>query len=106
MSFFTTYVPFLFPSLPSLSNHFYRPRIKAVQDTPAIKSTYSAKVTSVLPILMSALRVSPPLSEKIEIDGKTERVYEYDQPIAIPSYLIAVAGGEVVFAVSLARSLE
>ncbi|GAA5821062.1 hypothetical protein JCM11251_001944 [Rhodosporidiobolus azoricus] len=67
------------------------------QDTPAVKSTYTARVSSPLPILLSALRTSPPLGEpEPPIDGSS-RVYEWSQPIAIPSYLIAIAGGELAF---------
>ena len=47
------------------------------QDTPAIKSTYSAKVKSILPVLMSGLRKSPP-SEEVLTPGE-EREYVYDQ---------------------------
>lgn len=46
---------------------------------------------------MSALRISPSLSDKLEINDSITREYTYDQPIAIPSYLIAIAGGELVF---------
>ncbi|GAA5989171.1 hypothetical protein JCM11641_002547 [Rhodosporidiobolus odoratus] len=68
-----------------------------IQDTPAVKLTYSAKVTSPLPILLSALRTSPPLGAKeAPIDG-TPRVYEWEQRIAVPSYLVAIAGGELAF---------
>lgn len=49
---------------------------------------------------MSALRISPPSDDSPVIDTSVEVEYVYDQPIAIPSYLIAIAGGEVVFAVS------
>lgn len=69
----------------------------AIQDTPAVKSTYSATIKSTLPILMSALRISPSLSDKLEINDQILREYTYNQPVAIPSYLIAIAGGELVF---------
>lgn len=87
----------LLTSSPSLS------RI-ACQDTPAIKSTYSASVTSPLPILMSALGISPSREETSsqEIDPKVSKIYTFEQKIPIPSYLIAIAGGEVAFAVSRA----
>lgn len=47
---------------------------------------------------MSGLRVSPPATEPLHIDTTITRTYAFEQPIAIPSYLIAVAGGEVAFA--------
>ncbi|KAM0754058.1 hypothetical protein T439DRAFT_322944 [Meredithblackwellia eburnea MCA 4105] len=68
------------------------------QDTPSVKATYSATVTSVLPILMSALRVSPPANENATIDTTRKTTYVFSQETAIPSYLIAIAGGEVEFA--------
>ncbi|ELU39367.1 leukotriene-A4 hydrolase [Rhizoctonia solani AG-1 IA] len=62
--------------------------------------TYSADVTSVLPVLMSALRLSPPTDGPAH-QGKEVGVelvrYQYNQPIAIPSYLIAIASGNVIY---------
>lgn len=67
------------------------------QDTPARKFTYSSKVKSRLPALMSALRVSPAKDTPLhEVLGK-ETVYEYNQPIPMPSYLLAIASGKLVF---------
>jgi len=69
----------------------------ACQDTPSVKATYSATVHSPLPILLSARRTSPPPSApQPEIDGKLHE-FKFEQPIAIPSYLIAIAGGELAF---------
>ncbi|KAK0236610.1 hypothetical protein EDD85DRAFT_952572 [Armillaria nabsnona] len=56
-----------------------------VQDTPSVKIT--AKVTSVLPVLPSAIRQSP--QDLIE--------YRHHQLVHIPSYLIAIASGYVVY---------
>lgn len=72
----------------------------AIQDTPAIKFTYTAAVTSPLPILMSALGVSPSREEMsaYTIDASVAKVYSYTQSVPIPSYLLAVCGGEVAFA--------
>lgn len=69
-----------------------------IQDTPAIKLTYTASVSSPLPILMSALGVHPPRDEVGTFDANVARTYTYTQSVAIPSYLIAIAGGEVAFA--------
>jgi len=46
------------------------------QDTPAIKSTYSAKVKSTLPVLMSAIRQSPPPEEVLEMGKEVEYIYD------------------------------
>ncbi|KAG8897701.1 hypothetical protein FRB99_007980, partial [Tulasnella sp. 403] len=77
----------------------YARSLGPLQDSPSVKITYSANVRSVLPALMSALRVSPP-SETIhggkEI-GKDVVEYQYNQPVAIPSYLIAIASGNLVY---------
>jgi leukotriene-A4 hydrolase len=44
---------------------------------------------------MSGLRVSPPSEQVLEFGTLVE--YVYDQPCAIPSYLIAIASGELVY---------
>ncbi|KAF8703174.1 Leukotriene A4 hydrolase, C-terminal, partial [Rhizoctonia solani] len=71
-----------------------------LQDSSSVKITYSADVTSVLPVLMSALRLSPPTDGPAH-QGKEVGVelvrYQYNQPIAIPSYLIAIASGNVIY---------
>jgi leukotriene-A4 hydrolase len=76
----------------------YARALAPLQDTPSVKITYTAQVTSVLPVLLSAIRVSPP-SEGPAHDGKTIGkdvvTYEYTQPVGIPSYLIAIASGNV-----------
>jgi leukotriene-A4 hydrolase len=66
-------------------------------DTPAVKATYTSTVTSYLPVLMSALRVSPPSEEVLAISHDKEVTYKYRQPVAIPSYLIAIAALVVYF---------
>ncbi|CAE6493395.1 unnamed protein product [Rhizoctonia solani] len=60
----------------------------------------SANVKSVLPVLMSALRLSPPPDGLVHEDkqvGVESVEYRYNQPISIPSYLIAIASGNVVY---------
>ena len=66
-------------------------------DTPAVKATYTASVSSYLPVLMSALRVSPPSEQVLAIAQGKQVIYTYSQPVPIPSYLIAVAAGEVAY---------
>ncbi|NXD32286.1 LKHA4 aminopeptidase, partial [Spelaeornis formosus] len=84
-----------YPYLYSQSQAIHARSMFPSQDTPAIKSTYSAKVKSILPVLMSGLRQSPPPEQVLE--PGTEVEYVYDQPVAIPSYLIAIASGELVY---------
>ncbi|ORY89696.1 peptidase family M1-domain-containing protein [Leucosporidium creatinivorum] len=90
----------LYPFLYSQCQAIHCRSLVPVQDTPAIKSTYSASVTSPLPILMSALGISPSREEMSspEIDPKVSKTYTFEQRTPIPSYLIAVAGGELAFA--------
>lgn len=67
------------------------------QDTPAVKMTYSGAVQSSLDgciPLLSARRTSPPATEAA---GKAGTVYHYDQPVPMPSYLVAIAGGSLAF---------
>jgi leukotriene-A4 hydrolase len=107
-----------YPYLYSQSQAIHARSLLPCQDTPAIKATYAAKVRSVLPVLLSGLRQSPKPEEKW-VPGK-EVEYVYDQvsashlalrlggieiradahpyqPVAIPSYLIAMASGELVY---------
>ncbi|KAH7921995.1 hypothetical protein BV22DRAFT_1121755 [Leucogyrophana mollusca] len=85
-----------FPVLFSQCQPIYARALAPMQDTPSVKLTYSANVTSVLPVLLSARRVSPP-SRGPAHGGKTigvdEVTYTYDQPVPIPSYLLAIAAG-------------
>ena len=70
-----------FPYLFSQCQPIYARSMAPLQDTPSLKITYSARVTSVLPVLMSALRVSPPAQDVHggkEV-GKDEITYEYNQ---------------------------
>ncbi|OVF11148.1 putative leukotriene A(4) hydrolase [Clavispora lusitaniae] len=53
-------------------------------DTPAVKTAYKFTATSPLPVIMGGRPVS--------VEGK---VYTFDQPIPIPSYLVAIASGDI-----------
>jgi len=86
------------PYLFSQCQPIYARTLLPLQDTPSVKQTYNASVTAVLPVLLSAIRQSPPSTgpphdgKKI---GEDEVTYTYKQPIPIPSYLIAIASGNV-----------
>ncbi len=59
------------------------------QDTPSVKITYSASVT--VPPSLRALMSAVPLDQ----NPSTPNTYEFEQKIAIPSYLIALAVGHI-----------
>jgi leukotriene-A4 hydrolase len=59
-------------------------------DTPNVKITYSASVTSPLPVVMSALL------ESTTDNGDDTKTYHFKQNTTIPSYLIAIAAGNLV----------
>jgi leukotriene-A4 hydrolase len=75
-----------------------------VQDSPSHKLTYTSRVQSSIPILMSALAAGRIEATETHpgdaVSGELEsgeKVYEFKQPIGIPSYLIAIVGGDLVF---------
>lgn len=63
------------------------------QDTPDVKSTYTFKLTSALPVVASGV----PVGDHSATPG-TEKLYEFEQKVPIPSYLFAVASGDIVTA--------
>jgi leukotriene-A4 hydrolase len=86
------------PYLFSQCQPIYARAVAPLQDSPSVKITYSASVACVLPVLMSAIRQSPPSdgpAHKGKKIGKDIVTYKYEQPIPIPSYLIAIAAGNV-----------
>ncbi|KAJ4485336.1 peptidase family M1-domain-containing protein [Lentinula aciculospora] len=89
-----------FPYLFSQCQPIYARAMAPIQDSPSVKIKYSAEVTSILPALMSAIRQSPPSDGPAhdgKVIGKDSVTYVYHQPIPIPSYLIAIAAGNVVY---------
>ncbi|KAI8967114.1 peptidase family M1-domain-containing protein [Mycotypha africana] len=63
------------------------------QDSPSVKVTYSASVRSHLPVVMSALRTG--IDEDPD-QGTGFKTYHFKQETSIPSYLIAIAVGNLV----------
>ncbi|KAF4552960.1 Leucine aminopeptidase 2 [Elsinoe fawcettii] len=59
------------------------------QDTPDVKSTYTFNITSPLPVLASGL----PDGTAEASSGK--KVYTFKQSVPIPSYLFALASGDI-----------
>lgn len=60
------------------------------QDTPDVKSTFSFKINSILPTVASGV----PVGDHTPTPG-TEKVYEFEQKVPIPSYLFAIGSGDV-----------
>jgi len=62
------------------------------QDTPSVKTSYTATITVPTPLtaLMSALRVGDPV---VLPGGLTQ--YQFSQPVPVQSYLIALAVGQL-----------
>lgn len=78
--------PYLFSQCQAIHARAFCP----CQDSPAIKLTYSASVTSPLPVVMSALKTE----HCAGANGLT--TYKFEQRTSIPSYLIAIAAGNLV----------
>ncbi|KAF5007988.1 hypothetical protein FDECE_5709 [Fusarium decemcellulare] len=63
------------------------------QDTPDVKSTFTFKLTSSLPVVASGV----PVGDHEATPG-AEKLYEFEQKVPIPSYLFAVASGDIATA--------
>ncbi|KAK4509405.1 54S ribosomal protein img2, mitochondrial [Mucor velutinosus] len=77
--------PYLFSQCQAIHARAFAP----LQDSPSVKLTYSASVTSPLPVVMSAL-----LSSTDDNNDGT-KTYNFKQNTTIPSYLIAIAAGNL-----------
>ncbi|KAL1110315.1 hypothetical protein AAG570_007848, partial [Ranatra chinensis] len=80
-----------FPYLFSQCQAIHARSLLPCQDSPSVKFTYSAEVVvpENLIALMSALR----MGEELVTGGK--KIYKFNQPVVIPSYLIAIAVGKL-----------
>ena len=67
-----------------------------MQDSPAAKLTYSAAITVPTPLtaLMSAV---PQSSPEASADGAATHTFKFKQEVPIPSYLLALAVGELEY---------
>lgn len=70
------------------------------QDTPDIKSTYSFKITSPHVVVASGVASGEPETQ----DGD-DKLYSFEQKVPIPSYLFALASGDIATAPIGPRSL-
>lgn len=74
-------------------------------DSPSRKITYTAKVHSKIPVLMSALaegtvQASPTEPGEARVgnaDTNGLSTYHFRQPVSVPTYLIAIVGGTLSF---------
>ena len=62
-------------------------------DTPSVKSTFTASITSPLPVVFSGIEKS-----KNECGNNGECTYVFEQSVPIPAYLIGIASGDLVHA--------
>lgn len=88
--------PFLFSQAQAIHARSMIPCV----DSPSHKITYTSKVKSEVPVLMSALAegsIRATESEPGEAFDKKEGVYRFRQPVGIPTYLIAIVGGALEF---------
>lgn len=63
-------------------------------DTPSVKSTFDASITSPLPVVFSGIEKSSSPSVK----DTTLTTYVFEQTVPIPAYLIGIASGDLVHA--------
>ncbi|KAI9030189.1 hypothetical protein CLU79DRAFT_695144 [Phycomyces nitens] len=80
-------LPYLFSQCEPIHARSFIP----CQDSPSIKLTYSASVTSPLQVIMSALST---LSQPSALDSNL-KTYGFEQRTTIPTYLIAIAAGNL-----------
>ena len=63
------------------------------QDTPDVKSTFDFNITSPLPVIASGIRVE---SKDVSAQGGSSPLQRFQQKVPIPSYLFALASGDIV----------
>jgi leukotriene-A4 hydrolase len=63
------------------------------QDTPDVKSTFTFNLESTLPVVASGV----PIGDHTATPG-TLKLYKFEQKVPIPSYLFAIASGDIVTA--------
>lgn len=62
------------------------------QDTPDVKSTFTFNITSPLPVVASGVPVPS------EHEGQGDKLFRFEQKVPIPSYLFALASGDLATA--------
>lgn len=80
----TSSKPYVFSQLEAIHARSLFPAF----DTPSVKSTFTANIRSPLPVVFSG----------ISADSKTDGLYQFEQKIPIPAYLVGIASGDLVSA--------
>ncbi|KAL9108996.1 MAG: hypothetical protein Q9227_006236 [Pyrenula ochraceoflavens] len=62
------------------------------QDTPDVKSTFTFNITSPLPVIASGI---PTASTPYPGEPSDKTLYQFEQKVPIPSYLFALASGDI-----------
>jgi leukotriene-A4 hydrolase len=94
--------PYMFSQCQAIHNRSLFP----CQDTPDVKSTYEFLITSPLPVIASGVPATESVAADKEPakvaeavkDGKGTKTYHFIQKIPMPSYLFALASGNIVTA--------
>ncbi|KHJ32387.1 putative leukotriene a-4 hydrolase [Erysiphe necator] len=93
--------PYMFSQCQAIHNRSIFP----CQDTPDVKSTYKFRIRSPLPVVASGLFTGASKFEQKEDKNPGSLLYSFDQQIPIPSYLFAIASGDIATASIGPRSL-
>lgn len=93
--------PYMFSQCQAIHNRSIFP----CQDTPDVKSTFDFKIRSPLPVVASGLPTGAS-NFKHGVDGESGTLlYSFHQEIPMPSYLFAIASGDIATASIGPRSL-
>lgn len=93
--------PYMFSQCQAIHNRSIFP----CQDTPDVKSTYDFKIRSPLPVIASGLPTGAANFEHGKDGDAGTMLYSFHQEIPMPSYLFAIASGDIATAAIGPRSL-
>ena len=86
--------PYMFSQCQAIHNRSIFP----CQDTPDVKSTYDFRIRSPLPVVASGLSLGSSKCEGGEAGEAGTFLYSFHQEIPMPSYLFAIASGDIATA--------
>jgi leukotriene-A4 hydrolase len=93
--------PYMFSQCQAIHNRSIFP----CQDTPDVKSTYEFRIRSPLPVVASGLSMGASLFEHGKDGEPGTLLYAFRQDLPMPSYLFALASGDIATASIGPRSL-